>query len=322
LVAYALPLIFSSFQIFQFTMVICFGVALTGLNLLIGYAGVISVASGAFFGVGAYTTLLLATRLTSSSYDFSPYAYLSIPLAALLSFAAGCVVGLPVARLRGWNLALLTIGVAVAFPPLVLRWSSLTHGSNGLYMAKPVPPGWTGLDSDQWIYYLTLVVATAVFLSYRSIVNGGVGRALLAMKDNELAARALGVDVPLYRVLVFGLSAAATGIAGALYGLIVQNASPDSFDIMLSITLLLGVVVGGLGSVAGPLIGAIFLEFMRQYAEVILQSAINFVYGALLILTMLIAPRGIAGLPDRLRQARRFAFGQASLRTGASRKGR
>ena len=309
MVAAIAPHIVSGFRTFQFTIALCFIMALLGLNLLTGFGGIISVATAAFFGLGTYSVLILENEFASSRYEFSPVAYLGIPVGFAVAFAVGAFLGFPVARLRGWNLALLTVGVGVSFSPLIRRFKGVTGGSIGVQMAKPTAPAWTGLTDDQWIYYIGLACLVVIFTVAWLIMRSTIGRALLAGKDNELAARALGVDISRFRVIVFALSAGFAGVGGAVFGLTTQTADPEAFTVLLAITFLLGAILGGLGSVVGPVIGGFFLVYARLWAEDVFPGAILLVYGILLVAVMYIAPSGLADVPRRLARLARRALG-------------
>lgn len=299
-VAVVLPFLVSDFRTFQLTIAISFMVAVAGLNLVTGYAGLISVATATFFGIGAYTVLVLHEHIGVS-------VYWGIPLGGIIAFVVGTAVGVPAARLRSWNLALLTIGVAVAFPPLLRRFREYSGGSTGLSMPRPEAPSWIGLNDDQWLYYVALATAVVLFFVYRSVIQRMSGRAVIAVRDNELAARSLGINASRTKVSVFALSALFGGVGGALFGLTTQHADPDAFGTLLGIQFLLGAVVGGLASIGGPILGGLLLEFGRPYAEQIFQKAIFLVYGIILILVMYLMPKGLVSAPSRLAEVASLA---------------
>lgn len=317
IVAAIAPHLVSGFRTFQFTIALCFIIALLGLNLLTGFGGIISVATAAFFGLGAYSVLILENEIAASQYEFSPIAYLGLPVGFVVAFAVGALLGLPVTRLRGWNLALLTIGVGVSFSPLIRRFKGVTGGSIGIQMAKPTAPAWTGLTDDQWIYYIGLACLAALFTVSWLIMRSTIGKALLAGKDNELAARALGVDISRFRIIVFALSAGFAGVGGAVFGLTTQTTDPEAFTVLLSITFLLGAILGGLGSVVGPVIGGFFLVYARLWAEGVFPGAILLVYGILLVTVMYIAPTGVADVPRRLARLGRRLRGPSTTNSAS-----
>ncbi|SEG40672.1 amino acid/amide ABC transporter membrane protein 2, HAAT family [Thermomonospora echinospora] len=280
------------FRVFQLTMVLVYAVALLGLNLLVGHAGQISLGHGAFFAVGAYAAALMLDR-----WDV-PYL-LTLPVAAAVAFVLGLGLGVPAVRLHGLYLALVTLSIAVFLVPLLKRFESVTGGSMGLTLTKPAPPAWTGLAEDQWLYFLALAVAVAAFLLARNLLRSRVGRALHAVRDNEAAAEVMGVRLPFYKTLAFAWSAMFAGAAGCVYTWVIGFVSPDSFPVTLSITLLAGIVVGGLGSLSGPLLGGLFVMFVPSWSQDINKAAPGVIFGLLIIAVMYVAPTGLAGLAGR-----------------------
>ncbi|GAA3818337.1 branched-chain amino acid ABC transporter permease [Sphaerisporangium flaviroseum] len=281
------------FRVFQFTMVLVYAVALLGLNLLVGHAGQISLGHGAFFGIGAYVTAIMLDR-----WDMPHVA--TLPIAAAVAFALGLGLGLPAMRLRGLYLALVTLAIAIFLVPLLKRFEPVTGGSMGLTLAKPAPPAWTGLAEDQWLYFLTLAVAVVAFLLAHGLLRSRVGRALHAVRDNEAAAEVMGVRLSFYKTLAFAWSAMLAGAAGCVYTWVIGFVSPDSFSVNLSITLLAGLVVGGLGSASGPLLGGLFVMFVPSISQDVNDAAPGVIFGLLIIAVMYVAPTGLAGLAGRV----------------------
>jgi branched-chain amino acid transport system permease protein len=294
-VALWLPTYYVPYRVFQFTMVMVYAIAVLGLGLLTGYSGQISLGHGAFFAVGAYTAAILMDAGL-------PYL-LTIPPAALVTFVLGFALGIPALRLHGLYLALVTLGVAVVTPPILKRFTGLTGGAMGLSISKPQVPEWIerslGLANDQWLYYLVLVVAVVLFVLAWNLVHSRAGRAMVAIRDSELAAATMGVGLAQVKTRVFAWSAMYAGVAGALFTWVIGFVSPDSFGITVSIQLLAGLVVGGLGTISGPLFGAAFLVFVPNVSQDLHDAAPGIAFGALLILVMYIAPGGIAGLLHR-----------------------
>ncbi|WP_239321123.1 branched-chain amino acid ABC transporter permease [Planomonospora parontospora] len=292
-VACYLPFQLVPFHVFQLTMVLVYAVALLGLNLLVGHAGQISLGHGAFFAVGAYGTAIMIDR-----WDAPHLA--TLPVAAAAAFALGLAFGLPAVRLHGLYLALVTLAIAVFLVPLLKRFESVTGGSMGLTLGKPAPPAWTGLAEDQWLYFLALAVAVVTFLLARGLLRSRVGRALHAVRDDEAAAEVMGVRLSFHKTLAFAWSAMFAGAAGSVYTWVIGFVSPDSFSVTLSITLLAGIVVGGLGSLAGPLLGGLFVMFVPSISQDVNEAAPGVVFGLLIIAVMYVAPAGLAGLAARL----------------------
>jgi branched-chain amino acid transport system permease protein len=297
-VAVGLPFVMSNFRLFQFTQVFIYAIALLGLNMLTGYNGQISLGHGAFYALGAYTTGILIDRWNV------PYFW-TLPVAGILCLVVGFLFGIPALRLEGLYLALATFALALAVPQILKYFESWTGGSQGIVLSKPDPPailfaqaGATGgikLTPDQWLYYVTLAVMLVLFVLARNLLAGRTGRAIVAIRDNPIAAQAMGVNTALYKSLTFGVSAAYTGIAGALSALAIAFVAPDSFNVFLSITFLVGIVVGGLASVTGPIFGAFFIQFVPNWAQDISKAAPWAIYGVFLIFFMYVMPRGVAG---------------------------
>lgn len=281
------------FRTFQLAMALVYAVALLGLNLLVGQAGQISLGHGAFFAVGAYTAAVLVDR-----WDVPHYA--TLPIAALVAFVLGFALGIPALRLRGLYLALVTLAIAIFTVPLLKRFESVTGGSMGLTLSKPAPPSWSGLAEDQWLYFLALATALLSFLVVAGLLRSRVGRALNAIRDNETAAEVMGIRPAFYKTLAFAWSAMLAGVAGTVYTWVIAYVSPDSFAVGLSITLLAGLVVGGLGSLWGPLLGGFFVMYVPSLAQDVNQAAPGVVFGLFIIAVMYLAPTGLAGLPGRL----------------------
>jgi branched-chain amino acid transport system permease protein len=287
-VAAALPLFAGGFRLFQFTQVLIYAIALLGLNLLTGYNGQFSLGHGAFFGIGAYTSAIMIDRW-QIGYGWT------IPVAGIVCLIVGFLFGRPALRLEGLYLALATFSLALAFPQILKYFEEWTGGSQGIVLSKPKAPFGLPLTEDQWLYYLTLLVCLVLFALAANLLGGRAGRAIVAIRDNHIAAEAMGVNSSLYKSVVFGVSAAYTGIAGALSATVVAFVAPDSFDITLSITLLTGIVIGGFGTISGAIYGALFVQFVPNWAQDISKAAPWAIFGAFLILFMYVMPRGIAG---------------------------
>ncbi|MBW3619308.1 MAG: branched-chain amino acid ABC transporter permease [Actinobacteria bacterium] len=287
------PFYFTPFRVFQFTRVLIFAIAVLGLGLLTGFNGQISLGHGAFFAIGAYTA---AALMEKAGWPF----LLVVPVALLITFALGYGVGIPALRLHGLYLALVTLALAVVTPPILKRFSGITGGAMGLNIDIPQAPAWTGLAEDQFLYLLALVAAIAAFALARNLVDSRTGRAMIAIREDELAAETMGVDLARVKTLAFAWSAMYAGLAGVLFTWTIGFVSPESFTITLSISILAALVVGGLGSIWGALLGAAFLVYLPSVADDLNQAAPGIAFGALLIIAMYVFPGGIAGLARRL----------------------
>jgi branched-chain amino acid transport system permease protein len=234
-----------------------------------------------------------------------PY-WATLPVAALVCFGLGFLMGFPALRLSGHYLALATYALGLAIPQLLKyrHLEALTGGVQGIVLNKPEPPFALTLfdqplSADRWLYFVTLAVAALMFWLAWNLLRGRIGRALVAIRDHPIAAAAMGIDLPMFKSLTFGVSTAYTGVAGALGAVVVSFVSPDSFTILLSISLLVGVVVGGLASIWGAVFGAIFIQFVPNVADHLSKAAPLAIYGAFLIGFMYLMPAGVMGLARR-----------------------
>jgi branched-chain amino acid transport system permease protein len=292
--------VLESFQLFQLTMAVIMALAVLGLNIVTGYNGQISLGHGAFYAVGAYTTAVLM-----SHGDWSFWA--TLPVSAAVCGAFGFAVGFPALRLGGLYLALTTFSLAVAVPQILKHRAieDWTGGVQGLFLVKPDPPSWLPLDADQWMYVVALAVSAALFLLAWNLVRSRIGRALMATRDHPTAAEAMGMDIASLKTRAFAVSAMITGIAGSLGAVVIEFVAPDSFSAAVSISLFVGMVVGGVASILGSVFGGLFVLFVPNIAEGISKAAPGVIYGILLLLFLFLLPDGFAGLLRRLAARRR-----------------
>jgi len=289
-VAIVIPLVARSFIVFQLTQVMIYGLAILGLNLLTGFNGQFSLGHSAFYGLGAYTAAILMHH-----YEV-PY-YLTLPAAGGLCFVVGFLFGLPALRLQNLYLALATFALAIAMPQ-ILKYHGLeewTGGVQGLVVDQPDPPAFLPFDTDQWLYYLTLAVVLVLFAVAANLIRSRTGRAMMAIRDHPIAAAAMGINTSLYKTLTFGVSAFYTGVAGALGALAVAFVAPDSFSFLLSISLLVGLVIGGVSSIPGCLFGGLFVLYVPNIAESLSIGLAGAIYGVILLLVIFVMPAGAAG---------------------------
>ncbi|MEO3786827.1 branched-chain amino acid ABC transporter permease [Actinocorallia sp. B10E7] len=287
------------FRVGQLTSVLIFAIAISGLNLATGYTGLLSIGHSAFFGLGAYTTGILIV-----TYDVEPM--LTLPVATVLCFVLGFLVGLPALRIRGLYLALVTLAVGVAFPELVRRFADLTGGAAGMVIRSRqlAPPEWTGLALGQrgvWLYWVSAVTLIVVLLLVRNLTRSRTGMAMIATRDNELAAASSGVHIASVKTIVFGLSGAVTGLAGGLFAMYVGALSPDgSFTLLKSIELITGLFVGGAATLYGPVAGALAVVFIPYYSSDLASGHVSgIIFGAVLILIVFLMPEGVVGVLGR-----------------------
>ena len=295
------PDVVSDYRLFLVSTMIIAAIAVLGLNLLTGFNGQISLGHGAFYAVGAYTAAILMDKLNM------PY-YATLPCAAVVCFAVGYLFGLPALKLEGHYLALATFALALAVPQILkYKWlEDLTGGVQGIVLLKPEVPFNLPLSEDQWLYYYCLFVMIVLYWAANNMLNSRSGRAMMAIRDYAIAADTMGINTALYKTVTFGISAAYTGIAGALSASAIAFVAPDSFNIFLSIKFLIGLVVGGIGSLAGSVVGGIFYVLVDNSAQAISTFVKNdiglpfdlsayTIFGLLLIALMYVMPMGIVG---------------------------
>ena len=296
-----LPDVVSNYRLFLVSTMIIAAIAVLGLNLLTGFNGQISLGHSAFYAVGAYTAAILMDKLDM------PY-YATLPIAAVMCFIVGYLFGLPALKLEGHYLALATFALALSVPQILkYKWlEDLTGGVQGIVLSKPEVPFGLPLNEDQWLYYYCLVVMVLLYWAAANILNSRSGRAMMAIRDQYMAADTMGIDTALYKTVTFGISAAYTGIAGALSASAIAFVAPDSFNFFLSIKFLIGLVVGGVGSMAGSVVGGIFYVLVDNSAQALstfikndlgLQFDLSAytVFGVILIVLMYLMPMGIVG---------------------------
>ncbi|UPY35881.1 branched-chain amino acid ABC transporter permease [Sediminicoccus sp. KRV36] len=297
--------VLESFHLFQLTLAVIMALAVLGLNIVTGYNGQISLGHGAFFAVGAY-----ATAIPMSLLDWSFWA--TLPVSAIVCGAVGWGVGFPALRLGGLYLALTTFALAVAVPQILKHKAveAWTGGVQGLFLLKPEAPAWLALTPDQYMYVVALLVAGLCYLLVANLLRGRIGRAMMAVRDNPTAAEAMGMDLASLKTRTFAVSAIITGMAGSLSAAVVEFVAPDSFTFILSISLFVGMVVGGVGSILGSVFGGLFVLFVPNLAEAISRSAPGVIYGGILILFLFILPDGVAGLVRRFTTKKRSIPGR------------
>ncbi len=290
------PWLLDEYWLAQLTLVLIYAVVGVGLMLLAGFTGLFSIGHAAFLGVGAYTQAVLA----NAGVPF-PLALLA---AGALSAIVGVLVGLPALRVKGIYLGIATLSFGFIVEEGFARWESMTGGNAGLHVKPPSIGAWK-LDSATEFYFLCLLVTVIATLGILNLLRSPTGRAFVAIRDSEISAQSMGIHLARYKTLSFAISAALAGLGGALYAHMIKFISPDQFNIVQSIDLLLMVVIGGLGSIHGAFLGAIFLITMPQLisgAKDFLPAFIGqapglkaVVYGAVLVAFVLFEPLGMYG---------------------------
>jgi branched-chain amino acid transport system permease protein len=283
-------LVRSDYVLNLFDLAGIYAIAVMGLGILLGFTGQMSLGQAAFFGIGAYTSGWLTTHL---GWPVWPSMALAVGLSALV----GLVVGYPCLRLSGHYLALATIGFGIITQLVLINWKDVTNGSDGMTGIPPPTIGpWT-LDSYGSYYYLVLVAVLAcAYIAWR-IKTTRVGRALEAIRENELAARATGIDATRYKIVAFVLAGAYAGLAGSLLAHSIKFLSPDSYSFDQSVVFLVMLILGGSSSIGGAILGAVLLTLLPEVLRP-LKSSYIMVYGAAVVVMIVFMPRGLAGLLD------------------------
>lgn len=287
------PFVLSSFATFQLATTFSYAPAVLGLVVITGLAGQLALGNGAFFALGAYATAILV-----QTYDF-PY-WATFPIAGLLSLVLGVLIGIPSLRLRGHFLAALTLTIAVAAPQIIKHFSSLTGGVRGINVVLPDPPEWLGIDATERSYYVALFVTVLCFIATYGVRNSRVGRALIAIQQNELVATSLGINVARMKVFAFGFSTLLAGFGGSCFTVTVGYVAPENFTIGLACLLIIGLVIGGKTSEWGAVIGSLFIVLLPLYAGRIDPALSGLCFAVAVILTILLLPGGLVSLPARL----------------------
>ncbi|MFV0524727.1 MAG: branched-chain amino acid ABC transporter permease [Acidimicrobiales bacterium] len=315
LLAIALPYILTSmfgyYQVGRMNRALYFAVAILGVNLVVGYAGLIALGHSAFIGIGAF---VCASLIMDNGWDY----WMTIPVAMFFAFAVGVLMGIPALRIKGLYLALLTIALAAVFPSIAKmdKWgiADRTGGVNGRRINEKMDaPGWLepiiridGTADSQAIYrYFVIAFLTALaFIAVRNLIKSRPGRAIVAIRDNETGAAVSGVNLPLYKTVTFGISAALGGLSGVLWAMNTAFVGEQDFSFAaLAIPLLVGLVIGGVGTLEGGLVGALVVVFVGEFTKSLgLDILSQALFGVILILVTFFAPGGIVGLWKQLKR--------------------
>ena len=307
------PLSLGTYRTYQASMIAMWAIVALGLNILTGYNGQISLGHGAFVAAGGYTSAILMV-------DYGWPFPVTIILGGFIAGTVGFLIGIPALRLTGPYLGIATLGLALATPQILKKYDGLTHGTQGINVRTEVGDQvgvladfmhdvfGIHLNNDQWIYFVALFIAVVMTVLAINIVRSRIGRAFVAIRDSEIAAQAMGISVPRYKTMAFAISAFYAGIAGGTYTQVVGYVSPESFNFLLSINFLTTIVVGGLASILGSVLGAAGLVMVPELPGLVgfipgagLPAELSWAfYGAALILVMIFAPYGLAGLFHRL----------------------
>ncbi|MFH2130968.1 MAG: branched-chain amino acid ABC transporter permease, partial [bacterium] len=248
-----LPVFIGDFYISQFNVVFIYSIVSVGMMLLTGFTGQLSLGHVGFFGIGSYTSAILVSKGV-------PFL-LALPAAGLLAAVIGLFVALPAVRLTGMYLMIMTLGFAFIVEEILARWESLTNGNMGMVVGPPTI-GPIEFNTEFSFYYLALFILILTLLAARNILRSPTGRAMISIRDSEVASQAIGVNLMQYKAVAFALSAFFTGVAGSLSAHKLSFISPESFNIMESVKYLAMIIIGGLGSLHGAVLGTAFLLFL------------------------------------------------------------
>jgi branched-chain amino acid transport system permease protein len=282
------PLILNRYTIFILNLFAIYALVSIGLNLVMGYTGQIAAGHAGFLAIGAYFTAIVSTKM-----GWIP------PIAVLLSAGLftgviGFLLGIPILRLKGFYIAMATLAFGVVVSEIVLQWSSLTHGDDGFRVPRAILWGFI-FDSDKKLFYLVQPITIGMILMAMNIVRTRVGRAFLAIRQSEIASQTMGIHLAKYKTSAFAVSAFYTGVAGGLFAYVITHISPDSFSLGVSIDFIAMIVIGGMGSILGSIIGAVILTGIQQVLSGLPEVQL-LIFGVLLILFMIFMPRGISGM--------------------------
>ena len=282
------PFFLSTYYIFLISLLAVYSLVSIGLNILMGYTGQIAAGHAGFLAIGAYFTSIVGTNV-----EWLP-CYVVLLLAGLLSAVIGFLLGIPILRLKGFYIAMATLAFGVVVSEVILQWSSLTGGDDGLNVPTATIAGFA-FDSDLKKFYLIISVTIFLTILSKNLVKGYIGRAFIALRESEIAAQTIGIDLARYKTIAFAISAFYTGVAGGLFAYLITYISPDAFTIELSIDFIAMIVIGGMGSILGSVIGAVILTGMTQLLAQLLDLQI-LIFGISLIVFMIFMPKGISGM--------------------------
>ena len=292
-----LPLVSSSYMIYMLNLIGIYVIVSVGLQILTGYTGLISLGHAAFFAIGAYSSAYFTSTLKLSFW-------FSVPISGVITCLIGFVVGIPALRMRGLYLAIATMAFSFIIEQIVLQWESVTNGVRGIALTRPIL-GPISFKSDYVYYYLVLAVATLLIIGARNLLRSPTGRALIAIRDSEIAAQAMGIHLGRYKIIAFGLSAFYTGVAGCLFGHFMKYIGPENFTLLDSIGFIVMILIGGLGTLQGAVLGSVFITFLPEFIRLgkdFLPSIIKeqsgiqpLVYSLIMIFFIIYEPHGIYG---------------------------
>jgi branched-chain amino acid transport system permease protein len=283
-----MPLFLGKYSIFLLSLLAIYALVSLGLNLLMGYTGQIAAGHAGFLAIGAYVTAIV-----TANFEWLP-CLVTLLLAGVFSGLIGFLLGIPILRLKGFYIAMATLAFGVVVSEIILQWSSITGGDDG-FSVPTARIGGLVFDSDYKLFYLIIPVTVIMTLVAKNLVSGYIGRAFIALRESEIAAQTIGVDLAKYKTIAFAISAFYTGVAGGLFAYLITFLSPDAFTIELSIDFIAMIVIGGMGSILGSIIGAVILTGIQQVLAGLLDLQI-LIFGLSLIVFMIFMPKGIVGM--------------------------
>jgi len=301
------PFIANAYMLYVANMIGFAIIAAVGLNLLTGFTGQISLGHAAFVGVGAYTSAILVTRIGLSFW-------LSIPCAGLVAAAAGMVIGIPSLRVKGLYLCIATLAAQFIFEFIFIHWESMTKGITGIHVPPPQIGGFA-FTTEKEYYWITLFFVVLGVGYARNLIRSRMGRAFVAVRDRDLSAEIIGINLFRYKLNAFAISSFYAGVAGALWITFLKVVTPDHFPFILSIQYLAMIIVGGLGSILGSIFGAVFMtlipevlnylsEIVKVYApgkEEVFVPMKEVIFGLLIVLFLIFEPLGLAEIWNRIK---------------------
>jgi branched-chain amino acid transport system permease protein len=304
LLFFVAPFFLSAYMLYILNLIGIAAIATIGLNILIGYTGLISLGHGAFFGVGAYAAAILATRLGA------PF-YLAIPAAGLITAMVGMIIGIPSGRLKGLYLTIATLAGQFIIEYVLIQWDSLTKGTMGITLPAPQFFHWE-ISGDKSFFFLIFISLVLMTWFAVNIMRSKYGRAFIAIRDNDRAAEGMGIPIFKYKLLSFGISSFYAGFAGALWAFYMVSITTEPFNLGLSVEYIAMVIIGGMGNIPGAIFGATFITLLNELLRYLTGLLMNvgfitslglnmaplreFVFGLAIVLFILIEPKGLAEL--------------------------
>jgi len=292
-ILYLLPPFLGKYTVFLLSLLSIYALVSLGLNLLMGYTGQIAAGHAGFLAIGAYFTAIVSEQAV-----WLPCPVILL-LAGIFTGVIGFLLGIPILRLKGFYIAMATLAFGVVVSEVILQWSSITGGDDGFSVPTAAIAGFV-FDTDYKLYYLIISVTAGLTLLAKNLVNGYIGRAFIALRESEVAAQTIGIDLAKYKTIAFAISAFYTGVAGGLFAYLITYLSPDAFTLELSMDFIAMIVIGGMASILGSIIGAVILTGIQQVLAGLLDLQI-LIFGLSLIIFMIFMPRGISGMIYDLR---------------------